>query len=100
MALLGDLGHLAYTEQLHWRSFNVATGKMSHTAFERSFLGEFADPEKPDLYFKMRFASFQNNWEAVFGWKLSSPCVTVTSIASRPCVSRSRMSKGNSTNRS
>src|SRR4051812_28202403 len=73
MAFLGDLGHLSYTEQLHWRSFNIATGKMSRTAFARSIEGQFADPENPDLVFKQRFEEFQEKWEKEFGWKLFKP---------------------------
>lgn len=73
MILLGDLGHLSYIEQLHWRSFNVASGKMSRTAFERGFEGKFADPENPALFFRQRFDSFQKNWEKKFGWLLFKP---------------------------
>lgn len=74
MAFLGDLGHLSYKEQLHWKSFNVATkGKMSHTAWERGFEAKFTDPEKTDLFFKQKFASFQEAWEKKFGWKLFKP---------------------------
>ena len=71
MAFLGDLGHLSYKEQLYWKSFNVATkGKMSHTAWARGFEAKFTDPEKSDLFFKQKFASFQEAWEKKFGWKL------------------------------
>ena len=38
MVFLGDLGHLAYNEQLHWKSFNLrTTGKISRTAWKRGF---------------------------------------------------------------
>ena len=73
MVFLGDLGHLAYEEQLHWRSFNVRSGKMSRTAFERSIEGKFTDPDSPDLFFKQRLDTFQVNWEKKFGWKLFKP---------------------------
>ncbi|HEY4526740.1 MAG TPA: hypothetical protein VJK53_02735 [Candidatus Paceibacterota bacterium] len=73
MVFLGDLGHLAYTEQLHWRSLNLSSGKMSHVAFARSFEGQFADPEKSDLFFKYRFETFQRSWEKKFGWPLFRP---------------------------
>lgn len=70
MVFLGDLGHLSYSEQLFWRSFNVASGKMSHTAFARSVEGKFEDPEDPALFFRQKFGSFQEAWRAKFGWKL------------------------------
>lgn len=70
MVFLGDLGRLAYSEQLHWKSFNVSSGKMSHTAFARAIEGQFADPEDPALLLKQRLSSFQKKWETKFGWKL------------------------------
>ena len=74
-AFLGDLGReLSYKEQLYWRSFNVAPeGGVSDVTFRRSFLAEFADPEKPDLLFKSVFDSFQKKWEQRFGWPLFKP---------------------------
>jgi hypothetical protein len=73
MVFLGDLGRLSYKEQLHWRSFNIPSGKMSHTAFARSIMGQFADPENPALFFKQRFTSFQEKWENKFSWRLFLP---------------------------
>lgn len=74
MVFLGDLGRdLSYKEQLHWRSFNIASGKMSRSAFERGFLGKFADPENAALFLKQRFTTFQEKWEKKFGWKLFRP---------------------------
>jgi len=73
MVLLGDLGHLSHTEQSYWRTFSVASGKMSRTAFARSFEGEFADPENPELLFKQKFGVFQGKWEEKFGWKFFKP---------------------------
>jgi hypothetical protein len=72
---LGDLGRdLSYKEQLYWRSFNVAPeGGISAVTFRRSFLAEFADPEKPDLIFKSVFDSFRKRWEQRFGWPLFKP---------------------------
>ncbi len=70
MVFLGDLGHLSYKEQLYWKSFGAATkGKMSYTNWARSIKGEFADPEKSDLFFKQRYGVFQEEWEKKFGWK-------------------------------
>ena len=74
MAFLGDLGHLSYNEQLHWRSFNLATkGRMSHTAWSRGFEAQFTDPEKSDLYFKQKYSIFQEAWEKKFDWKFFKP---------------------------
>lgn len=74
MVFLCDLGHLSYKEQLHWKSFNVATkGKMSHTAWARAFEAKFTDPEKSDLFFKQKFELFQKTWEKKFGWRLFKP---------------------------
>jgi hypothetical protein len=71
MVFLGDLGHLSYKEQQYWKHFNIATAaKISHTAWARSFEGEFADPESSDLYFKQKLSSFGEKWEKKFGWKL------------------------------
>ena len=61
-------------EQKYWQSFNVIPdGEISDVNFKRSFLGEFADPEKADLLFKYRFDIFQKNWENKYGWRLFLP---------------------------
>ncbi len=74
IAFLGDLGYLSYKEQLHWKSFNIATdSKISYTAWERGFEAKFTDPEKSDLYFKQKFIAFQKRWEEKYGWKLFKP---------------------------
>lgn len=72
VVFLGDLGKdLFYEEQMYWRSFNILPGgEISVVNFKRSFLGEFADPQRPDLLFKYRFEQFQDKWEAHFGWPL------------------------------
>jgi hypothetical protein len=75
MVFLGDLGHLSHIEQMYWRGFNIASGKMSRTAYERSFLGRFADAEKVDFFFKQRFSLFNNKWKKKFGWELFKPLV-------------------------
>src|SRR5688572_14770342 len=74
MIFLGDLGLLSHDEQMHWRSFNIpAKGKMSHTAWVRGFQGQFANPQKSDLFFKQKLAVFQENWQKMFGWTLLKP---------------------------
>ena len=69
---LGDLGQLAYEEQLYWKSFNVppASRRSSDTHFKRSFLAEFTDPSSPDLSLKQKLVSLQENWEQRYGWQL------------------------------
>ena len=73
MVFLGDLGHLSHTEQMYWRGFNLPSGKMSRVAFKRSILGQFADPQTADLYFKQRFSLFNEYWKKKFGWELFRP---------------------------
>lgn len=74
IAFLGDLGRLHHDEQKYWRSFNVLPdGGVSSVNFRRSFLGEFADPEKVDLLFKYHFEEFQKQWSEKKGWPLFKP---------------------------
>lgn len=75
VVFLGDLGRdLPEEEQLYWKSFNViGDGTLSETTFRRSFLGEWADPEKADLVFKVTFEEFQVKWEKKFSWPLFKP---------------------------
>lgn len=73
MVFLGDLGHLSHTEQMYWRGFNLPSGTMSRVAFKRSILGQFADPQTADLYFKQRFTIFNEYWKRKFGWELFRP---------------------------
>jgi hypothetical protein len=76
IVFLGDLGRdLPHKEQLYWKSFNVAPMRptVSSVNYRRSFLGEFADPEKPDLVFKQVFDSFQEKWGKSYDWPLFKP---------------------------
>jgi hypothetical protein len=73
MVFLGDLGRLSFSEQLYWRGFNLPSGNMSRTAFERNFLGQFSDPQNVDLFFKQKFSDFNKNWKRKFGWELFRP---------------------------
>ena len=69
VVFLGDLGKLPHKEQLYWKSFNVAPqGGMSGTGFKRSILGAWTNPEKADLYFKMRLSDFSAKWRKQYGW--------------------------------
>ena len=69
---LGDLGNLTYKEQLYWKSFNIEKQKgISYTTYSRAFLGEPANPDSPDLYFKMIYSDFckktkEKNGESFF----------------------------------
>ena len=40
---------------------------------KRGFLAEFADPESPDLLFKLLFEDINEKWEKHFGWKIFLP---------------------------
>lgn len=59
VAMLGDLGKLAYKEQLYWKSFNIEQQDgMSITGFLRAYGGVPANPQSPDLFFKMSYKKF------------------------------------------
>jgi hypothetical protein len=72
---LGDLGHLAYEEQLYWKSFNIppAADRTSETHFRRSMLAQFTDPTAPDLVLKQKLVALQEAWEQRFGWQIFRP---------------------------
>ena len=73
---LGDLGQdLPSKEQEYWKSFNIfADGKkISRTNFERSFMGNFSDPENPEHEFKYFFNAFQVKWFDKHKWHLFLP---------------------------
>ncbi|MGC3833523.1 hypothetical protein [Moritella viscosa] len=73
---LGDLGKcIPNSEQKYWKSFNIGADdkEMSKTYFERSMLGQWSNPQSPDLIFKGVFERFQNNWFEKFGWYLFLP---------------------------
>lgn len=72
MAFLGDLGRdLPESERPYWQTFNIVpTGLPSRTLVRRSIMGEFADPEAPDLRFKSAYSRFNAKWLERFGWAL------------------------------
>lgn len=72
VVFLGDLGRdLPPAEQMYWRSFNIQPeGSMSETNFRRSFLGEFADPERVEFRFRHAYQDANSAWERRFGWPL------------------------------
>jgi hypothetical protein len=74
IVFLGDLGQFPYKEQLYWKSFNVVPeGKISRTYHDRSILGNWVEPEAPDLLFKARYENFREMWTEKFGWDLFKP---------------------------
>jgi hypothetical protein len=75
VVFLGDLGHLAYEEQLYWKSFNIPpqSDRTSDAHYRRSFLAEFADPSSPDLVLKQKLVALQEGWEQRFAWQLFRP---------------------------
>lgn len=73
---LGDLGQdLPSKEQTYWKSFNIIPDghKISETNFQRSFLGNFYDPENPEHQFKFKYNNFNKEWVKLFGWPLFLP---------------------------
>ena len=72
MAMLGDLGEqLPETERLHWLQHNVvSSGGWSETAWTRWFAACPANPESPDLRFKLAYDQFKRYWRAQVGWDL------------------------------
>ncbi len=65
---LGDLGRIPYTEQLHWRQFNIAPkGTITRHRWLRDFMAEFADPDNdPVYYFHVAFEEVQREVRAKY----------------------------------
>ena len=71
---LDDLGHLPYTEQLHWRSYNIPPeGGMSEPFYRRMVLGEWANSDQPDILFKQSYDELQRVCNERLGWQLLKP---------------------------
>ncbi|WP_203296534.1 hypothetical protein [Luteirhabdus pelagi] len=69
---LGDIGrNLPFSEQLHWRQFNVTPkGKISNHRYKRDFLVEFASPEieeAPITYFKQEYKELNAQFKLLHG---------------------------------
>ena len=70
---LGDLGHLPYTEQLHFASQNILKGEVSDTFFKSQIDAEFCDSTHPVEVFKRLYYQLRTvGWEAL-GWHLFLP---------------------------
>lgn len=95
MVFLGDLGRdLPAREEQHWKSYNIVRpGPPSETALRRSFYAEFADPQSPDLIFRMLYKRIKINWMVTMGWSLfkdfpsSSDSHTLSSVRVPPSSS-------------
>jgi hypothetical protein len=72
---LGDIGRdIPLREHGYWRSFNIPpAGPMSETAFRRSFMAEFASPQRKDLLFKQELAIFNQAWRERHQWDFFKP---------------------------
>ena len=75
IVLLRDLSLLPYTEQQHWRTYNIPPeGGLSRTYFERYLKGSFtAISDQPEHLFKYRYAHLQKEAESYLGWQLLRP---------------------------
>ena len=72
VVFLGDLGQgLPESERPYWQTFNIVPdGGPSRTLIRRAFLGEWAEPEAPDLRFKSAYGRFNAKWREKYGWSL------------------------------
>ena len=69
--MFGDLCHLPYTEQLHWRVHNILPeGEVSETFFRRNVQGEWASSDQPDLLFKQHYELLRRACDECLGWQL------------------------------
>ena len=75
IVLLRDISSLPYTEQQHWRTYNIPPdGNLSETYFERYLKGSFmATSDRPEHLFKHRYAHLQKESEKYLGWQLLLP---------------------------
>jgi hypothetical protein len=72
--LLRDLPDLPYTEQLHWRAYNIQPeGGLSNTFFRRNIKGQWTDSDQPDLLFKQFYHELQRACDEFLGWRLLKP---------------------------
>ena len=73
--LLRDLGaSLPYTEQLHWRAYNIPPeGGVSETFYRRMVKGEWASSDQPDILFKQNYEQLQKACDQHLAWQLLKP---------------------------
>ena len=71
---LGDLGHIPYNEQCHWKNYNVRpSGGISPSRFQRDFGANFTDSEEPICRFTKSLKSFQERFSKKYGFYLFMP---------------------------
>ena len=72
---LDELGiHLPYSEQLHWRAYNIPPeGGVSETFYRRMIRGEWANSDQPDHLFKQNYEQLQKACDECLGWQLLKP---------------------------
>jgi len=74
MVFLGDLGHIPYKEQKYWKSFNISPKEgMSLTNFRRAILGEWAEPDNAEHFFKQKYETFNKKWFDKYKWYIFKP---------------------------
>ncbi|MDE0400046.1 MAG: hypothetical protein OXL96_19800 [Candidatus Poribacteria bacterium] len=66
---LGDLSHIPYEEQQHWRLHNVAPeGGITPSRYQRDFEAQFADPEDAVFGFKKSLSVLQKQFYKKYGF--------------------------------
>ncbi len=71
---LKELGCLPYTEQLHWRAYNIPPeGGVSETFYRRMVKGERASSDQPDHLFKQSYEQLQKACNECLDWQLLKP---------------------------
>ena len=71
---LGDLSHIPYEEQQHWRLHNVAPeGGITHSRYQRDFEAQFADPEDVVFGFKKSLLALQEKFYKKYEFKPFKP---------------------------
>ena len=77
-AWLGDLGRdLPYSEQVHWRQYNVPpTSGVSKTYFARQIGAQFTNSDRPEHIFKQRYDDLQKASQTHLGWQWLLPLRT------------------------
>lgn len=69
---LGDLGEqLPYSEQQHWRHYNIASsGGMSEWFFKWQHGNLVEDPTSPEFLFIQKYKETKLKWKEILGWKI------------------------------
>ena len=77
-AWLGDLGRdLPYSEQEHWRQFNIPPiSGASKAYFTRQIEAQFANSDRPEHIFKQRYDDLQKVSQTHLGWQWLLPLHT------------------------